>query len=180
MSPWGLPRKESVGPFCSWVPQVIWEALLPTTPSILPSQLGPRIKKQNDYSFRDTPIHPSWMLCLPWEALFLNHIFFLFCCSKKENRGMSFSLFLSWESELAQLCPTLCDPMDYSLPGSSVHGIFQARVLEWVAISFFRVSSRPRNRTQVSHIVGRCFTIWATREVQWRREKRTVSRPEHS
>ena len=40
------------------------------------------------------------------------------------------------ESEVAQLCPTLCDPMDYSLPGSSVHGIFQARVLEWGAIAF--------------------------------------------
>ena len=40
------------------------------------------------------------------------------------------------ESEVAQLCPTLCDPMDYSLPGSSVHGIFQAGVLEWGAIAF--------------------------------------------
>ena len=40
------------------------------------------------------------------------------------------------ESEVTQLCPTLSDPMDYSLPGSSVHGIFQARVLEWVAIAF--------------------------------------------
>ena len=40
------------------------------------------------------------------------------------------------ESEVAQLCPTLSDPMDYSLPGSSIHGIFQARVLEWVAIAF--------------------------------------------
>ena len=49
---------------------------------------------------------------------------------------------------------TLCDPMDCSLPGSSVHGIFQARVLEWVAISFFRRSSWPRDRTQVSCIVG--------------------------
>ena len=45
------------------------------------------------------------------------------------------------ESEVTQLCPTLCDPMDYSLLGSSVHGIFQARVLEWVAISFSRGSS---------------------------------------
>ena len=51
--------------------------------------------------------------------------------------------------------------MDCSLPGSSVHGIFQARVLEWVAISFFRRSSWPRDRTRVSCIVGRCFTIWA-------------------
>ena len=67
------------------------------------------------------------------------------------------------ESEVAQLCPTLCNPMDYSLPGSSVHGIFQARVLEWVAISFSRVSSRPRDRTQVSRSTGRRFTVWATR-----------------
>ena len=55
--------------------------------------------------------------------------------------------------------------MDCSLPGSSVHGIFQARVLEWVAISFSRGSSQHRDQTQVSGIVGRCFTIWATREV---------------
>ena len=41
------------------------------------------------------------------------------------------------ESEVAQLCPTLSDPMDYSLPGSSIHGIFQARILEWGAIAFF-------------------------------------------
>ena len=45
------------------------------------------------------------------------------------------------ESELTQSCPTLCDPTDYSLPGSSVHGILQARILEWVAISFSRGSS---------------------------------------
>ena len=55
--------------------------------------------------------------------------------------------------------------MDCSLPGSSVHGIFQARVLEWVAISFSRGSSQPRDQTQVSCIAGRHFTIWATREV---------------
>ena len=62
------------------------------------------------------------------------------------------------ESEATQLClPTLCHPMDCSLPGSSVHGIFQARVLERVAISFSRGSSQPRDRTQVPHIVGRCF-----------------------
>ena len=51
----------------------------------------------------------------------------------------------------AQSCPTLCDPVDCSLQGSSVHGIFQARVLEWVAISFSRGSSRPRDRTCVAH-----------------------------
>ena len=67
-------------------------------------------------------------------------------------------------SEVAQLCLTLCDPMDCSLPGSSVHEIFQARVLEWVAISSSRGSSQPRDRTQVSCIAGRHFTIWAARE----------------
>ena len=56
-------------------------------------------------------------------------------------------------------------PTDCSLPGSSIHGIFQARVREWVAISFSRGSSRPRDQTQVSCIVGRCFTVWTTREV---------------
>ena len=55
--------------------------------------------------------------------------------------------------------------MDGSLPRSSIHGIFQAKVLEWVAISFSRGSSQPRDQTWVSHIVGRHFTIWATREV---------------
>ena len=69
-------------------------------------------------------------------------------------------------SEVAQSCPTLCDPTDCSLPGSSVHGIFQAIVLEWLAISFSRGSSWPRDRTQFTHIVDRCFIIWATREVQ--------------
>ena len=87
------------------------------------------------------------------------------------------------ESEVAQLCLTLSDPMDCSLPGSSVHGIFQARVLEWDAIAFFdtmdytlpgipqdrilewvafpvsRGSSQPRDRTQVTCIAGRFFTI---------------------
>ena len=63
------------------------------------------------------------------------------------------------ECEVVQSCPTLCDPMDCSLPGSSVHGIFQTIVLEWIAISFSRGSSRPRNRTWVSRIVDRRFTV---------------------
>ena len=75
-------------------------------------------------------------------------------------------IILSCESEVTQSCPTLCDPMGCSLPGSSVHRIFQAIVLEWIAISFSRGSSQPRDRTWVSHIVDRSFTIWATREVR--------------
>ena len=71
------------------------------------------------------------------------------------------------KGEVAQSCPTLCDPVDCSLPGSCVHGILQARILEWVAISFSRGSCRPRDRTQVSRIGHRCFNLWATREVPW-------------
>ena len=63
--------------------------------------------------------------------------------------------------KVAQLCPTFCDPMDYT-----VHGILQARMLEWVAIPFSRGSSQPRGRTQVSCIAGRFFNSWATREAQ--------------
>ena len=69
------------------------------------------------------------------------------------------------ESEVTQSCPSLCDPIDCRLAGSSVYWIFQAIVLEWIAISFSRGSSQPRAWTRVSHIVDRRFTIWATRGV---------------
>ena len=59
---------------------------------------------------------------------------------------------------VAQLCPTLCDPMDCSSPSSSVHEIFQTMILEWVSISFSRGSFQPRDRTQVSCTAGRFFT----------------------
>ena len=65
------------------------------------------------------------------------------------------------QMKLAQSCLTLCDPMDYT-----VHGILQARILEWVAISFSRESSQPRDWIQVSHIAGGFFISWATREAQ--------------
>ena len=68
------------------------------------------------------------------------------------------------ESEVAQPGLTLCDPMVCSSPGSSIHGIFQGRILEWIATSFSRGSSRPRNWTRISHIVGRLFIVWSTRE----------------
>ena len=85
--------------------------------------------------------------------------------SRGKVRVKHHSLYWNWiEIEVAQSCSTLCNPMNCSLSGSSVHGIFQARVLEWITISFSRGSSWPRNWTPVSHIAGRCFTVWATRE----------------
>ena len=68
------------------------------------------------------------------------------------------------ESEVAQSCPTLCGPMDSNLPDFSLHGIFQAGVLEWVAISFSKGSSQPRDPI---HIAASHFIFWATREA-WR------------
>ena len=67
---------------------------------------------------------------------------------------------------VAQSCPALCNLMDCSPPGSSVHGSLQARRLEWVAMPFCRGSSWPGDWTQVSHIAGRHFTLWAVREAQ--------------
>ena len=86
---------------------------------------------------------PTRLPC-PWDSPGKNtgvDCHFLLQCMKVKS-----------ESEVGQSCPTLFDPMDYSLSGSSVHGIFQARVLEWIAISFSRGSSQPRNRTWVSCI----------------------------
>ena len=65
---------------------------------------------------------------------------------------------------VAQSCLILCNPMDCSLPSSSVHGILQARILEWVVYPFSRGSSQTRNQTRVSCVAGRFFTSWATRE----------------
>ena len=87
---------------------------------------------------------------------------------------------------VAKLCSTLCEPMDYSPPGFSVHGISQARILEQVAISFSRGSSWPRDWTRVSCNAGRFFYHWATREapspslfpsnVRMKKNKKVVAR----
>ena len=68
---------------------------------------------------------------------------------------------------VSESCLTLHDQMDCNPPDSSIHGIFPARILEWVAMPSFRGSSWPRDWTQVSCIAGRLFTISATREAQW-------------
>ena len=75
--------------------------------------------------------------------------------------GIGLSKWKKMKALAAQLCLTLCDPMDYSPLGSSIHGIHQARILEWIAITFSRGSSWPR-----VHTAGRFFTVWATREAQ--------------
>ena len=65
----------------------------------------------------------------------------------------------------------------YSPPGFSVYGILQARILEWVAVPFSRGSSQPKDRTQVSHIAGRFFTVWASREAQECKSGQPIASP---
>ena len=94
-----------------------------------------------------------------------------------EVKQLKSSGSVEWVSEVAQSCLTLCDPMDCSWPGSSHHGILQARILEWVAISFSRGSSWSRDQTQVPRIVDGSFTIWATSETTRDcRKKNTMDR----
>ena len=83
----------------------------------------------------------------------LSHKYYL--CENKVTKRLS--IFMKSESEVVQLFPTLWDPMDCSLQGSSILVIFQARILEWVAFSFSRESSRPRDWTWVSHIASGRF-----------------------
>ena len=81
--------------------------------------------------------------------------------------SLKWYLVLKVKVLVTQSCPTLCNPVDCSLPGFSVHGILQGRILEWVAIFFSRLSSQPRDWTQASYIAGGFFTIWTIREAPW-------------
>ena len=111
-------------------------------------------KSSDPQKFSFSSYHSTLVLCILHQSILSHRTRVMHIFERKK------------ESEVTQSCLTLCDPMDCSLPGSSVYGIFQARIVEWVSISFSR-SSRPRDWTWVSHIVGRRFTNWATREVSF-------------
>ena len=101
---------------------------------------------------------PSMVDAFCWAVMYNTKLFTFICvCVCVCARARACIL-------VAQSCPTLCDPIDCSLLGSSVHGILQTRILEWVAISFSRISSHPMDGTRVPCIAGRFFTIWAPRE----------------
>ena len=92
-----------------------------------------------------------------WSAIFKNYELVYNICTPVICMILHSSC--EGEGEVAQLCPTLCDPTDYIPPDSSIHGIFWARVLEWLAISFSRGSSQLKDLTRVSRVAGRRFTI---------------------
>ena len=86
--------------------------------------------------------------------------------AEKKKMQSSILVVTDLMAEFAESCPTLCDPMDCSPPGSSVHGILQARILEWVAISFSMGSSWLRDQIQVSCIGRQMLYYWATWEAR--------------
>ena len=88
----------------------------------------------------------------------------LILCPPLLLTSLIFPSIIVVSSESHSLVTDSCNPMDCSLPGSSVHGILQARILEWIAISFSRGYFWPGNQTPVSCIAGRFFTDWAMRE----------------
>ena len=120
--------------------------------------------------------HP-WVWKIPWRRVWQPTPVFLSGEFHGQRSLAGYSLWRHKESDMtehpwmvlhsvlvAQSCLTLCDSMDCRLPCSSVHGILHVRILEWVAISFSRGSTQPRDQTQVSHIAGVLFMVWATRE----------------
>ena len=114
-----------------------------------------------------TKVHPliavSWTSCL--NSLSFSLFTYAIAISRITNASRH-KVIVSEEVLVAQSCPTLCDPMDCSPPGSSVHEIFQARILERVAIPCSRGSFQPRDQTRVSWIEGRFFTVWATGKIK--------------
>ena len=120
-----------------------YTALQPSCPSLSPALFQPRV--------------PGLLSSIPRSQLIiicqrqvlnpsLDHpVLIALCASLSLTFDPSTVSHNESESEVAQSCPTLCNPMDCSLPGFSIHGIFQARVLEWVAIFFSRRSSQPRD-----------------------------------
>ena len=125
----------------------------------------------NSLLFWKDVLHDStyWIFCAPFDkfCLFLTLACILFCLFVSCSVWLSCSVSQVW----------LCHPMDCDPPGSSVHGILQARIQEWVALSFSRGSFRPRGWTHVSHIAGRLFTIWATERLLLNHERHWDSWP---
>ena len=94
--------------------------------------------------------------CILFQMFFYHNIWLWF--RKNWVTDILWKNILTLCVSVVQLCPTLCDPVDCSPPGSSMHGILQARILEWVAMPSSRGSSPPKDQTSVSHIEGRFFT----------------------
>ena len=142
--------------FDPWVRKIPWRRAWQPTPVLLPGKshghrslagYSPWGHKESDatYQLSTWQIVHYQNLPLQWE-----------------------SIHRLYKNNWVWLCLTLCDPRDHSLPRSSVHGILQVRLLEWVAMPFSRGSSEPRDPTQISCLAGIFFTFWATKNaLKW-------------
>ena len=135
-SPWGCKTV--------WVSRPCWGAQLTRLRTARPGRV---IRRRREWAQWNT--HMPLTEGVIWATDSLQHIHLVISSPRKVK------------VKVDQSCPTLCDLMDYT-----VHGILQARILEWVAFPFSKGSSQPRDRAQVSLIAGRLFTSWATREAQ--------------
>ena len=102
-----------------------------------------------------------------WTKILYGCIFQSFLPVLKKQLSKQYHIIYSCESSSCSVMSDSWQPHHCSLPGSSIHGILQARIPEWLAIPFSRGSSWPRDWTQVSCTAGRFFTIWATKEAQF-------------
>ena len=108
-----------------------------------------------------------------WSGSLIRAYFFWLKTLKFKKKKKTLT-FWTREVKVTQSCLTLCNPMDYK-----VHGILQARILEWLAIPFSRGSSQPRDRTEVSHIAGGFFISWATlvnKEIRVKKRRRKATK----
>ena len=146
-----------------WEIKGVWSAILKITypESISATQPHWAIISGNAYSWKHLAVcghSRTGFHC--WRTALETHMLHVDLCHEySDSRSMRVVVVVL----VAQSCPALCDPMQ-SPPGSSVHGILQARILKWVAIPFSRRSSQSRNQIWVSHSAGKFFTVWATRE----------------
>ena len=120
------------------------------------------------HSFR---VWKAWTFLSYFEYVYLQQGSLLLLATPRKGNGIGEE---KWKL-VAQSQPTLCNPINCSLSGFSVHGILHTRVLKWVANSFCRRSSQPRGWTWISCIAGRFFIIWATREAHWERKMLILS-----
>ena len=137
--------------------------------SILVSTLQPKWSSETEMQFYHHHYHPflhplnDFLLSVPNLSITFLSIFIslntLPLCTLMVSSIFSHTVFVEQRLKVAQLCPTLCESMDSSAPGSSVHWILQARISEWVAIPFSRGSSQQRYLTQASHIAGEFFIV---------------------
>ena len=162
--------------FDPWVRKIPWRSKWQPTPIFFPGRLhrqrslastvhgGHRESDMTEWATHTLGIYSFYNAAvnsISFYALIPNHLMQIY---KNIIDFCTLILYLAVLCFVAQSWQTHCDPMDCSPPGSSVHGILQARMLEWVDIPFSRGSSQPRDCTQVSCNAGRLFTVWATRK----------------